>query len=76
MLLFTNIYESGWGGGSSLFAEVPVQVFPVQKGSANDVCRLLITFAKGWTQIRPDILSYLIWIQLAGHSDGTFVFPK
>ena len=38
------------GGVSSLFAEVPVQVFSVQNGSANDFFRLLITFAKGLDQ--------------------------
>ena len=47
--------------GSSLFAEVPVQVFSVQKGSANDFCRLLLTFAKGLDQdqARHFVVPYL-----------------
>ena len=47
--------------GSLLFAEVPVQVFSVQKGSANDFCLLLLTFAKGLDrdQARHFVVPYL-----------------
>ena len=64
------------GGGSSLFAEVPVQMFSVQKGSANDsFFRLLITFAKGLDpdqakgldpdQARHFVVPYLDLVSLA-----------
>ena len=43
--------------GSSLFAEVHVHVFSVQKGSASDFFHLLITFAKG---LDPDQARHLV----------------
>ena len=53
--------------GSSLFAEVPVQVFSVQKGPANDFCLPLLTFAKGLDrdQARHFVVPYLDPVSLA-----------
>ena len=53
--------------GSSLFAEVPVQVFSVQKGPANDFCLLLLTFAKSLDrdQARHFVVPYLDPVSLA-----------